>query len=151
MDLSVAFTAPGIEAQTKGNDRPSCDSARSVDRMGRRRLWSAEQRAQIVLQSLKGKEPNTQICRRYQISEPTLYKWRQLFLEGGMAFLSGTGSSSVKQLQEENRHLREMLLDLSIAYHRLRSARSKSGEASPIYLGMRPGSTRRKKTEPKSS
>lgn len=93
-------------------------------RMERRQLWSAEQRLEIVLQSLKGQEPNTSICRRYHISEPTLYKWRNLFLEGGKVFLSSSGPPDIKVLSEENHALKQMVVELSMAYRRLRAAKS---------------------------
>ena len=86
--------------------------------LSRRRAWSAEQRLEIVLQSFRGTEPNTEICRRNHISEPTLYKWRQLFLNGGKSFLADTGAG-VRALVEENQQLKEMLVDLSSAYRRL--------------------------------
>jgi transposase len=98
--------------------------------MERRRLWSAEQRVEIVLQSLKGQEPNTSICRRYRISEPTLYKWRNLFLEGGRLFLSSSGPSGVKALSEEIQTLKQMVVELSMAYRRLQASRS-SPSAKP--------------------
>jgi transposase-like protein len=135
MDLSstpicAVAVAAGNESRHAGG-QPTPSTAGMADPITRKRHWSAEQRVQVVLESLRGKQPNTQICRRYEISEPTLYKWRQLFLEGGKAFLSGAGPASVQRIAEENQQLREMLLDLSLAYHRLRSPRSELRKQSP--------------------
>ncbi|MBP1685013.1 MAG: Transposase [Deltaproteobacteria bacterium] len=141
MDMSGApvFAAaiPPAAASSHDDGQPTPTTAGVAAQTARKRLWSAEQRVQIVLESLRGKQPNTQICRRYEISEPTLYKWRQLFLEGGKAFLSGAGPASVQRIAEENRQLREMLLDLSLAYHRLRSNASKPEELTLTSHGRR--------------
>ncbi len=105
--------------------------------MGRAKRWSAEQRFEIVLQSLRGDQSNVQICRRYQISEPTLYKWRHLFLQGARVFLGGSGSS-VKQLAEENQRLKEMVVDLSLAYRSLGVSRLRPGGRQRRAAKVRP-------------
>jgi transposase-like protein len=117
------------------NDFPARETLRTPEtaskrggRVGRAKLWSAEQRFEIVLQSLRGEEPNAEICRRYRISEPTLYKWRQLFFQGARIFLGDSGSS-VKQLAEENQRLKEMVVDLSLAYRKLRVSRPRPAGA----------------------
>jgi len=91
--------------------------------MPQRRLWSAEEKAAVVLESLRGKDSNIAICRRYQISEPTLYKWRQVFLEGGRQRLAGPQGDSTTALLEENRRLKELISSLALSGNRLRPIR----------------------------
>jgi len=48
-----------------------------------------EQRQEAVLALLRQEEPLAVIARRYGISEQTLSRWRDMFLEGGKLALSG--------------------------------------------------------------
>ncbi len=124
----------GVESRGVGSAHEASDffnnfRATSSDRrraMIRPKVWSAEQRFEIVLQSLRGEEPNAQICRRYRISEPTLYKWRRLFLQGAKVFLGGS-RPSVMQLTEENQRLKELVVELSLACRKLRLSRLHPG------------------------
>ena len=46
------------------------------------------QRTEVVLALLRREEPAAKLARRYGISEPTLYRYRDQFLEGGKAALA---------------------------------------------------------------
>lgn len=52
------------------------------------------QRREVVLALIRREEPAAQLARRWGISEPTLYRWRDEFLAGGEAALgSGKGGT----------------------------------------------------------
>jgi transposase-like protein len=56
------------------------------------------QRREAVLALLRREEPATQLARRYGVSEPTLYRWRDEFLAGGEAALkNGAGGSGLRR------------------------------------------------------
>ncbi len=48
----------------------------------------AAQQMEAVLALLRREEPASKLARRYGISEPTLYRYREKFLEGGQAALA---------------------------------------------------------------
>ena len=56
--------------------------------MGRQSGLTLEQRTEAVLSLLRREEPAAKVARRFGISEPTLYRYRDLFLEAGKAGLA---------------------------------------------------------------
>ena len=64
----------------------------------KKRQWSNQQKAQIVLESLSGQIEISKLCNKYQINQTQYYKWRDLFLkESHIAF------EVKKQSQKEQR------------------------------------------------
>src|SRR4051794_4066785 len=53
------------------------------------RKFSAQQKTELVLASLRGPKSIAQICREHDISESLLRKWREQFLAAGAERLQG--------------------------------------------------------------
>jgi transposase len=53
------------------------------------RKFTAQQKTELVLASLRGPKTITQICRENDISDSLLRKWREQFLAAGAERLSG--------------------------------------------------------------
>jgi transposase len=53
------------------------------------RKFSAQQKTELVLASLRGPKTISQLCREHDISESLLRKWREQFLAAGAERLSG--------------------------------------------------------------
>lgn len=81
--------------------------------------FTPEEKLQIVLAGLKGEATVTELCRRYGISQPTYYAWRDKVLSGAVEALSGPGASAEltklrERVAELERTLGKKTLDLEI-------------------------------------
>jgi transposase-like protein len=56
--------------------------------MGKKSKLSDTEKLEAVLMLLRKQEPASVLARRYGVSDPTLYRWRDEFLEGGKAALA---------------------------------------------------------------
>lgn len=78
--------------------------------MPRHSPHTPEERAQIVLASLRREETDTAICRRHGISDSTLARWKEEFLAGGTAAL-GAGkcvhNAQGRRIEELERSLEQ--------------------------------------------
>jgi len=89
--------------------------------MPKRNGLKAEQRVEVVLALLRKEESAAALSRRYQVSEQTLYRWRNLFLEAGKAgLLQGEGkpteaSRRIEQLERELSKRAQVIGELSLA------------------------------------
>ena len=97
--------------------KPSASSVINAIKRRTRRVFSAEEKIQIVLECLRGEESIASICRKYGIGENNYYNWSKEFLEAGKKRLSGdterqATSSEVGSLKKENQQLKEMVADL---------------------------------------
>ena len=62
---------------------------RTLSENRRYRKFSAQQKTELVLASLRGPKTIAQLCREHDISESLLRKWREQFLAAGAERLSG--------------------------------------------------------------
>ena len=76
--------------------------------MGRRKDLDIGKRMEAVLSLLRREEPAKVIARRYGISEGTLYRLRDQFLEAGKAGLASKNGKGTGQAQEVSRLEREV-------------------------------------------
>lgn len=86
-----------------------------------RRIFSSEQKIQIIMEALRAESSIAELCRKHSIQESTFYKWNKEFLEAGKKRLSGdltreATSDEVADLRKENLKLNETLADLVLRY-----------------------------------
>ena len=101
--------------------------------MGKRSTVDPAQRVEAVLSLLRREEPAVRIARRYGVSEATLYRWRDEFLEGGQASLAGKKNGEpgerqrIRELEREIERRDQVIGELTIANRILKKL-----EARPI-------------------
>ena len=64
--------------------------------------------------------PIAELCRKYGVSHATLYRWRKLY--GG---LSSSELKRLKELEGENRRLKQLVADLSLDKQNLQDVLAK--------------------------
>ena len=102
--------------------------------MPRKSEVKPEERAEAVLALLRREEPAAALARRYQVSEATLYRWRDAFLAGGKAAVGrpeGTADQQastrrIEQLERELAHRAQIIGELSIANDILKKLQPRS-------------------------
>lgn len=89
--------------------------------MPRRSELKAETRVEAVLALLRKDESAAALARRYQVSEQTLYRWRDTFLEagkGGLVKGEGKADESARRIEQLERELSkraQVIGELSLA------------------------------------
>jgi putative transposase len=79
-----------------------------------------EEQITLALHRAEDGTPIEEICRKLGISQVTFYKWRQKY--GG---LLPSEVRKLKQLEEENKRLKQLVADLSLDKHMLQDVLSK--------------------------
>lgn len=86
-----------------------------------RRIFSSEQKIQIVMEALRAEMSVAELYRKYSIHESQFYKWNKEFLEARKKRLSGdtvreATSDEITELKKENQRLKVMIADLVLRY-----------------------------------
>ena len=74
-----------------------------------------EQQIVKILKEAEAGIPVTELSRQYGFSKSSFYKWKAKY--GGM---EASDLRRMKELEEENRKLKQMYADLSLEYHVLK-------------------------------
>jgi putative transposase len=86
-----------------------------------------------ILKEAEAGIPITELCRKYGISDATYYNWKAKY--GGM---TTSEMRKLRQLEDENRRLKQLVADLTLDNQALKAVISKNG-SHPGYGGKRSG------------
>jgi transposase-like protein len=79
-----------------------------------RRVWSASEKAAVVMEGLKGRLV-IDICADYQISQSMYYKWRDQFIaNASKAFEMKQITRTEERLIKENQRLKGVIGELTL-------------------------------------
>jgi transposase len=81
---------PAEDARTIGRKGARSPRIEVITRGERRRVWTLEQKREIVAESLGSMRTPTEVARKYGISSGLLYGWRQKLLGSQMTVLQHT-------------------------------------------------------------
>jgi transposase len=89
------------------------------------RKFTAQQKTELVLASLRGPKSIAELCREHEISESLLRKWREQFLAAGAERLSGKSERTEadelrRQVSRLERALGRKTMEVEIAGELLR-------------------------------
>ena len=82
--------------------------------MAKRRRFTAEFKASVVLEALRGESSQAEVCRRHNLSEDQLSKWKQQSLENAATVFASTDKQS-SEAAERIAHLEQLVGRLTVA------------------------------------
>ncbi len=85
-----------------------------------RKTFSEEQIVYALRQAEAG-TPVVEVCRKLGVTEQTFYRWKRKFAGLGIAELR-----RLRQLEDENRRLKQLVADLTLDKHMLQEALRKN-------------------------
>jgi transposase len=96
------------EAPSGGHQRigRSTHEETTLSETRRYRRFTAQQKLELVMASLRGERSIAELCREHQISQSLLRRWRDVALEAAGERLAGTQERSVQS--EQRRRIAEL-------------------------------------------
>ena len=82
--------------------------------MAKRRRFTPEFKAKVVLEALRGESSQAELCQRHNISEDQVSKWKQQFLENAASLFESRDEPS-KDERERIAELEQIVGRLSVA------------------------------------
>ena len=85
--------------------------------MSKRRAFTPEFKAQVVLEELTGVKDRAEICREYQLSQQVLRRWREEFVERAPEIFATEPSRGEEQqrIVELERMVGRLTMELQVA------------------------------------
>ena len=82
--------------------------------MAKRRNFTPEFKAEVVLEALRGESSQAELCRRYNLSEQQFSKWKQQVVENVATLFASTDQQS-SEAAERIAHLEQLVGRLTVA------------------------------------
>jgi len=75
----------------------------------KRRTWSAQEKANVVLEILREESTLAEISRKYEIAQPVLSRWKAEFIDNMPAIFDKKGEN-IEKVQKEHEEEKERLI-----------------------------------------
>ena len=80
----------------------------------KRRNFTPEFKTEVVLEALRGESSQAELCRRHNLSEDQLSKWKQQFLENAVSVFTSSDKQSSEDA-ERIAHLERLVGRMAVA------------------------------------
>ena len=81
----------------------------------KRRNFTPEFKTEVVLEALTRESSQAELCRRHNLSEDQLSKWKQQFLENAVSVFTSSDKQSSEEVSERIAHLERLVGRMAVA------------------------------------